>query len=150
MRQFFHATAFIAAGYGVAWLVPPAPLSAQSVSLSNENLERLRQAQVLLGTVQQTLIAEGSYVPAIRGLNTYATITGGTDAISGLESGRGVDPVTYAGLHAGLANDRVAPRLGKDEQGRLTYNGRIVRMHSVRTLEKSFANREALVGAEIR
>lgn len=150
MRRFSQALALLAAGYALAWLTPAGPLSAQSTTLSDENLERLRLAQINLGTVQSTLVSQGAYVPAIRGLNPYATMSGGTDAIAGLESGRGVDPITFAGLHAGLANDEVAPRLGEDEQGRLTYNGRIVRMHSVRTLEKAFATRETLIGVDFR
>ncbi|MEM1063329.1 MAG: hypothetical protein AAGJ97_13470 [Planctomycetota bacterium] len=150
MRRLLLPVACLVVGYCSAWVLPAGPLEAQSSSLSNENLDRLRKAQVLLSTVQGALVSEGAYVPAIRGLNTYATLSGGTDAISGLESGRGVDPVTFAGLHAGLANDEVAPRLGEDAEGRLTYNGRVVRMHSIRTLEEAFSTREELVGGDLR
>lgn len=103
--------------------------AAPVVQISDANAERIKLASDALTTAQAALTQEGLYVEAVKGLNPYATLSGGVDAITDLEEGRGVDPVTFAGLHVGLATDEVVPHLGKDANGRLTYKGRPVRLY---------------------
>ena len=78
----------------------------------------------------QVLSDEKRYVPAIQGLNAFATSAGGVDAVADLESGQGVDPETFAGLYAGQALAEVAEHLGRDAEGHLTYKNKIVRIYS--------------------
>jgi hypothetical protein len=89
----------------------------------------------------QMLQDEKRYVPAILGLNAFATSVGGVDAIADLESGQGVDPETFAGLYAGQAVPEVAEHLAHDAQGRVTYKSRIVRLYNPTRLRQLFAAR---------
>jgi hypothetical protein len=84
---------------------------------------------------------EKRYVPAILGLNAFATTVGGVDAIADLESAQGVDPETFAGLYAGQAVPEVAEHLAHDAQGRVTYKGRVVRLYNPTRLKQLFAAR---------
>ena len=79
--------------------------------------------------------------PATKGLNAFAVSCGGVNALDDLEAGNGVDPETFAGLYAGLAKPDVAAQLGRDDQGRITYKNKIVRMYPVSRLKKLFATR---------
>jgi hypothetical protein len=84
---------------------------------------------------------EKRYVPAIQGLNAFATTVGGVDAIADLESGQGVDPETFAGLYAGQALAEVAESLARDAEGHLTYKNKIVRVYSSTRMRQLFAMR---------
>ena len=68
------------------------------------------------------------------------------DAISDLETGRGVDPETFAALYAEQATDEVRLKLTRDDQGRLLYNGKLVQMYSISRLKTAFAAKNALSG----
>jgi len=112
---------------------PPVAAAAESagpaVDISEANGEKIKQASDALGTAQAALVQDVLYKPAVGGLNAYAVLAGGVDALADLESGRGVDPITFAGLHTGLAVDEVTPHLAFDANGRLTYKGKLVRMY---------------------
>lgn len=82
------------------------------------------------------LAADGRYVPASKMPNVTAVLSGGVDALNDLETGRGVDPETFAALYAEQATDEVAANLDKDELGRLTYKGKVVRLYSISRLKK--------------
>lgn len=134
-----------------AWAVGPAtPLAAQvapadaAPEISEATAEKIKSALSAVGTAQATLEQDGLYRPAVKGPNTYAVFSGGLDAVADLESGRGVDPVTFAGLHAGLATDDIAPQLAFDANGRLTYRGKLVRIYSIERM-KQLAERQAAV-----
>lgn len=114
----------------------PAAGKAPPVDISIANAEKIKNATDTLETAQAALQQDGSYVPAVRGLNAFATLAGGVDAVSDLESGRGVDPITFSGLHVGLATDEVTPHLGFDASGRLTYKGKLVRIYSVEQMRR--------------
>jgi hypothetical protein len=110
---------------------------AEPVEISEADAEKVKQASDAIETAQAALQQDGLYNPAIRGINGYATLSGGFDAVADLEDGRGVDPVTFAGLHAGLATDEVATQLNYDANGRLTYKGKLVRIYSVARLREA-------------
>ncbi|MCH7688590.1 MAG: hypothetical protein IH899_18235 [Planctomycetes bacterium] len=84
---------------------------------------------------------ENVYNSATKGLNSFLVSTGGGDAVADLESGRGVDPETFAALYADLATDEVAQHLAKDEEGRLTYKGKLVRIYPIARLKELFTKR---------
>ena len=73
--------------------------------------------------------------------NSFLVSTGGGDAVADLESGRGVDPETFAALYADLATDEIAQHLAKDGEGRLTYKGKLVRIYPIARLKELFTKR---------
>ncbi|QDT65003.1 hypothetical protein [Calycomorphotria hydatis] len=149
MRRTLGAFALIGFGFalGLVGRDLNSPASAQVGELSRETTERLQQAARLMQTAQGSMEVRGQYVPAVSGLNAFALFSGGVNAVEDLEAGRGVDPVTFAGLYAGLATDEIQQSLSLDDRGRLTYNGRVVRMYPVRRIKQLYAEREALLRA---
>jgi hypothetical protein len=103
--------------------------------------DKLRDADRIMSEAMQMLQDEKRYVPAILGLNAFATSVGGVDAMADLESAQGVDPETFAGLYAGQAVPEVAEHLAHDAQGRVTYKNRVVRLYSPTRLKQLFAAR---------
>lgn len=149
--------AFIGLGFalGVWATLPTRSLVAQEstaqpspntvgLAISDADAEKVKQASDALETAQAALQQDGQYNPAIRGLNPYATLSGGLDAVADLEDGRGVDPITFAGLYSGLATDEVTTQLSYDAHGRLTYKGKLVRIYSAERL-RDFNRRQAAV-----
>jgi hypothetical protein len=128
---------------------PPSILKAQSEPLPNAIRDRLRETDRVLSETMQVLSDEKRYVPAIQGLNAFATSAGGVDAVADLESGQGVDPETFAGLYAGQALAEVAEHLGRDAEGHLTYKNKIVRIYSAMRLRALFASRGEFVPAAV-
>lgn len=112
----------------------PAPLSA-------ELLDKLTLLGSSLREAQGALEIEKRYVPAVKGLNPYAVNVGGLNAVADLERGLGVDPVTFAGLYAGQAHEPIQRRLAKDEQGRLTFDGRLIRLYPISRFKQLEAER---------
>jgi hypothetical protein len=109
--------------------------------------DKLRSTEQAVAEAMQMLQDEKRYVPAIVGLNAFATTVGGVDAIADLESGQGVDPETFAGLYAGQAVPEVAEHLAHDSQGRVTYKSRVVRLYNPTRLKQLFATRVELAPA---
>lgn len=156
LARLSSAVAFVALGFGIGvWTTLPTrslvaqeslqkPADAPTIQISEADAEKVKQASDALETAQAALQQNGAYNPAIRGLNAYATLAGGLDAVADLEDGRGVDPVTFAGLHAGLATDDVTTQLSFDANGRLTYKGKLVRIYSAERL-RDFNKRQASV-----
>jgi hypothetical protein len=122
----------------------PEATGAEPVDISEANAEKIKQATDAVATAEVALEQDGLYKRAIRGMNAYAVFAGGLDAVADLESGRGVDPITYAGLYAGLATDEVIVHLANDATGRLTYKGKLVRMYPPE-LMKRLNNRQASI-----
>jgi hypothetical protein len=106
---------------------------------------RVREVNRAISDVMQVLVEQKRYVPAVQGINAFATSVGGVDAVADLESGQGVDPETFAGLYAGEATPDVAHLLSRDEQGHLTYNKKVVRLYSRNRLKECFARRAQLM-----
>src|SRR5580693_1171110 len=121
----------------------PSPLSADPTTESVQGAlrDKLRDADRVMSEAMQMLQDEKRYVPAILGLNAFATSVGGVDAVADLESGQGVDPETFAGLYAGQAVPEVAEHLAHDAQGRVTYKNRVVRLYNPTHLKQLFAAR---------
>lgn len=115
---------------------------------SEETTTRIRAALDALNVAQQALQQESLYTPAVEGLNTFAITAGGVNALQDLETGRGVDPETFAALYAGLAIDEVNQHLGRDDEGRLTYKNRLVRMSPISEIKRMYASRARLAGEE--
>ena len=135
----------LATGYllGALQLGAPSPLRAEPAAepIQGAARDKLRSAEQALAEAMQMLQDEKRYVPAILGLNAFATTVGGVDAIADLESGQGVDPETFAGLYAGQAVPEVAEHLAHDAQGRVTYKSRMVRLYNPTRLKQLFAAR---------
>jgi hypothetical protein len=124
---------------------PPDDTAGEPVEITPANAEKVKQASDAVNTAQTALAQDGLYNPAIRGLNAYATLSGGVDAVADLESGRGVDPVTFAGLHIGLATDEVLPHLAYDPNGRLTYRGKLVRMYPPERMKRMNGRQASII-----
>lgn len=143
----------VAVGYvlGASGILQPGTAGAQESQpsqLSDETSQKIKDAYQALQTAQRALEDDGRYTSAIEGVNSFAVTVGGVDALGDLRSGRGVDPETFAGLYAGRAIDEVAADLGRDEQGRLTYKNKLVRMYSISRLKQLFAERDKLSGTQ--
>ncbi|MBM83703.1 MAG: hypothetical protein CMJ78_24365 [Planctomycetaceae bacterium] len=143
--QAITAIAIFSAGYffGTQDIAAPKRLTAQdgADALSKDATDRIREAMTALSTAREVLEAEGRYTAVTKGVNCFAISVGGVDARADLEKNRGVDPETFAALYAGMAADDVADQLDKDEQGRLTYNGRVVRLYPISRLNALYKER---------
>ncbi len=112
-----------------------------SVQLTEDTADKLKKANDALTAAMSALQQENVYNPATKGMNSFLVSTGGGDAVADLESGRGVDPETFAALYADLATDEVAQHLAKDEEERLTYKGKLVRIYPIKRLKELFTKR---------
>ncbi len=135
----------LSVGYvlGSLQVAAPSPLSADPTTESVQGAlrDKLRDADRVMSEAMQMLQDEKRYVPAILGLNAFATSVGGVDAVADLESGQGVDPETFAGLYAGQAVPEIAEHLAHDAQGRVTYKNRVVRLYNPTRIKQLFAAR---------
>jgi hypothetical protein len=125
--------------------------NAQAVQpLSDETKMKIKAAADALKAALDALTAEGRYPDtAIKGTNTFTVLSGGGNSFADLQSGRGVDPETFAALYAGLASDTVVVDLGKDAEGKLTYKGRVVRMYPVSAIRAAYARRADITGEDL-
>ena len=112
-----------------------------AVELTEDTADKLKKANDALTAAMIALQQENVYNSATKGVNSFLVSTGGGDAVADLESGRGVDPETFAALYADLATDEVAQHLAKDEEGRLTYKGKLVRIYPIARLKARFTKR---------
>ncbi|QDU09605.1 hypothetical protein [Gimesia aquarii] len=113
---------------------------------TEETEDKIKRGAKELVEAQSALEQENFMRPATKGLNSFAVTCGGVNAMDDLEAGNGVDPETFAGLYAGLAKPDIAAQLGRDDQGRITYKNKIVRMYPVSRLKKLFATRLKYTG----
>lgn len=159
VARLASAGCLIGLGYwlGVSGLLGPAATHAQPTTPadaasaddpSEAAMEKIKAAYPALNEAMVALSREGRYKAATEGLNCFAVLAGGVDALADLESGRGVDPITFAGLYAGQAIPEVADELDFDENQRLTYKGKLVRMYSIARLKKMFENQRRYTGQE--
>ena len=108
---------------------------------SKETADKIRAAHRALIDAADALRTEGRYETITGGPNAYLIMSGGGNAREDLDSGRGVDPETFAAIYAGQVDEEIKARLDRDEQNRVTYNNEIVRMYSRSRLERSYADR---------
>jgi hypothetical protein len=106
----------------------------------------IAKAQSSLEELKTVLTDENRYTTATKTLNVSSLMAGGVDAIGDLEAGRGVDPETFAALYAGQAADEIAAEIDKDEKGRLTYKGKVVRLYSITRLKQVYQARIKYAG----
>ena len=146
------AVGLLATGYmlGASGTLSPIILQAQDAAQgpSDEAMDKIREAGNAVNAAMVSLQNENLYKSALGGANTFAVMAGGVDAIADLEAGRGVDPVTFAGLYAGRAIDEVAEHLSKDDEGRLTYKNKLVRMYPISRLKQVYSQRARIAGEE--
>ncbi|MEX0700736.1 MAG: hypothetical protein WD069_01430 [Planctomycetales bacterium] len=152
------ALALVGLGYGLgaSGVLAPDPAHAQAVpgaaqpaagafpGLSDEARAKVQAANDALRSAIAALEQEKQYVPVVNTVNAFAASVGGMNVLADLEAGRGVDPETFAALYAGLATDEVAKDLGKDEEDRVTYKGKVVRMYPISRLKALFGAREQI------
>ena len=140
---FCFCLLFIGYVLGALQVGAPSPLRADpgTDAIQGTVRDKLRDADRMMSEAMQVLQDDKRYVPAIVGLNAFATSVGGVDAMADLESGQGVDPETFAGLYAGQATPEVAEHLAHDAQGRVTYKSRTVRLYNPTRLKQLFAAR---------
>lgn len=134
---------------GAGGTLQPARLDAQAqpadAGLSEDASQKVKAAIDAAAAAAATLQAEQRHAPITTGTNAFAVLSGGVNAMEDLASDRGVDPETFAALYADLAIDEVKAKLAKDENGRLTYEGKVVKLYPISRLKKMFAEREKLL-----
>ncbi len=157
------SVALLTVGYvaGASQLLSPAIVVAQTdaakpaaenksgVEITEESKIKIKAAADALRLAMDSLIDEGKYIPATKGMNVFAILTGGANTIRDLEAGAVVDPETFAALYANLATDQVAVSLGRDSDGRLTYKNKVIRMYPVSMLRSRYAVRGDITGEEL-
>ena len=152
MRPIWKTVAvlsLLSIGYvlGAHGVLSPKSLRAQAGAEggpSAESLKKLQEAFSAIKGAAETLEQENLYVPATTPLNVFAVMAGGLNAVQDLEDARGVDPETFASLYAGEAKPDIKEHLDHDEQGRLTYKGKVVRIYSKQKMKKIFQDRTRL------
>ena len=115
---------------------------------SDETIDKIRDANNAVSSAVLALKNDGLYQSAIEDPNAFAVLAGGVNAIADLQSGRGVDPVTFAALYAGRAIGEIDDKLSYDDEGRLMYNNKLVRMYSIGRLKRMYEERARILGEE--
>jgi len=115
---------------------------------SEEARNKIKAAADALKAAMEALQAEQRYESAIKGVNTFAVLSGGGNSVRDLQAGLGVDPETFAALYAGLATDSVVGDIGRDIEGKMTYKGKVVRMYPISVIRAMYANRANITGEE--
>jgi hypothetical protein len=155
--------ALVAVGYalGTSGVFQPAKVEAQQAQpetaqapevtgLNKDAQEKIKAAHDALLAAKEALANDNKYNPATEPdvLNVFGILTGGVDAVNDLESGRGVDPETFAALYADLAAGNLRADIERDSEGRLTYKNKVIRMYPIAVLKQRFALRRQLAGIE--
>lgn len=125
------------------------PKNPVLAGLSEETQGKLKAAAAALKAAQDALKFDRKFNSATKGLNVTSILVGGIDSKSDLENNRGVDPETFCALYAGMADDSVAQHLSPDEEGRLKYKDKVIRMYSIDRLRRLYAYRSVLTGEEV-
>lgn len=148
-RQWIAMAAVLGLGYLLGTtnvLRLPAVFGQEEKSVSEDTQKKVQAANDALRSAMDALKQEGLYKPVTKGLNSYAVLAGGLDAESDLEEGRGVDPETFAALYAGDATEVVAESLARDDEGRLTYKNKVIRIYPISRLKKLHEQRQIITG----
>lgn len=147
LRMFSVAVLMVSIGY----LFGLADVGANFVNaqqpadgISDDTASKIRVAHRSLVDAMESLKSDGRYESVTEGPNAFLILAGGGNARQDLDSGRGVDPETFAALYAGRAIPEIKNLLGTDEQGRLTFNNEVIRIYSKSRLERILANRTKL------
>ncbi|MCA9042758.1 MAG: hypothetical protein KDA69_00475 [Planctomycetaceae bacterium] len=133
-RPMVFGCAMLTVGYllgtvaGTTELSVFAQKATDGPSADSEN--KIRAANRSLIEAMESLRTEGRYESITNGPNAFLILSGGGDAKDDLESGRGVDPETFAALYSGQVIPEIQDQLDRDELNRVTYNNEVVRMYS--------------------
>ncbi len=119
---------------------------AEKTGPSEETTKKIQLANDALKAATESLKNESLYTSATKSTNVFGVLSGGLNAVDDLESGRGVDPETFAALYADDATEDVKLHLGKDEDGRLTYKNKVVRIYPISRLKKAYTQRAIVTG----
>lgn len=119
---------------------------AEVTGPSEETTKKIQLVNDALKAATESLKNESLYTAATKPINVLGVLSGGLNAVDDLESGRGVDPETFAALYADEATDDVKLHLGKDEDGRLTYKNKVIRIYPISRLKKLQAQRKVVTG----
>ncbi|MGQ0635245.1 MAG: hypothetical protein ACT4QC_11590 [Planctomycetaceae bacterium] len=122
---------------------------ASAVELTDETKNRIKAAADSLRAAADALVDEGKYTPATKGVNGFAVLTGGVNALRDLENNAVVDPETFAALYANLATDNVAVELSRDGEGRLMYKGKVIRIYPLSRLRALYGIRGEITSEEL-
>ena len=118
--------------------------AAEEEPLPEAAVNEVRATARAVESARDELASAGRYAPATTGLNAFLVLSGGGDAVADLDGDEGVDPETFAALYAGRATDEIKGDLSTDDDGRLLYKGRAVRMYSIERLRKAYDERDRL------
>ncbi|MBT4866387.1 MAG: hypothetical protein HON53_14885 [Planctomycetaceae bacterium] len=150
-----YGVGILAVGYvlGACGAFDAAGLQAQpqppaDAGPSEETIDKIREADNAVNSAMLALKNDGRYSSVTQAPNAFAIMAGGLNALADLESGRGVDPITFAGLYADQANGDIKENLTHDDEGRLLYKGKLVRMYSIGRLKQMYAVRAQILGEE--
>ncbi|WP_437193772.1 hypothetical protein [Planctomicrobium sp. SH527] len=131
--------------FGFGYLCGNGHLSLRSVTAQDEAKDpagaKIHESYRRLVDAKEALESNSRYETVTDGLNAFLILSGGGNAKTDLESGRGVDPETFAALYAGRALPEIQPLLSTNEHGQIMYNNEVVRMYSKARLQQSFADR---------
>src|SRR5688500_1223134 len=129
---------------------PPATETPEVTGLNKDTQDKIKAAYEALIAAKEALANDGRYNPATEPdvLNVFGILSGGVDAVADLESGRGVDPETFAALYADLAAGNLRADIERDSQGRLTYKNKVIRMYPIALLKQRTAPRRQHPGTE--
>lgn len=147
-RQVAVSAALLGIGYlwGAGALDQRTSVAQEALpGLNQATADKIRAAHRALTDGMDALKAVAKYEAITEGVNSYLVLSGGGNARTDLESGRGVDPETFAALYAGKAIPDMQPLLGVDDQGRVTYNNEVVRMYSKSRLQSIQAQKAKLL-----
>ncbi len=145
-KTLLFGTMMLSLGYllGAGGALESNPAFAQldeQVGPGKDAENKIRSVHNALQEAMEQLRQDGNYNTITDGINTFLVLAGGGDAMQDLESGNGVDPETFAALYAGKATPDVQEQLGKDDEGRITFNDKPVTIYSRKRLERLFAER---------
>lgn len=121
-----------------------------TLDISNETVAKIRAANDALNDAMEALKAEGKYTSATEGVNAFVVLSGGGNPKEDLENGKGVDPETFAALYAGKALDEVKDELTFDQEGRLLYKGKLVRLYPIQKLKAIGEHREKVLTGKLK
>lgn len=158
--RFLAACSLLATGYFLGNVSISSIASAQlEESIPSEDaVKKIRDVNTALKNAVIQLKTESKYESVTKEVNAFAVMVGGIDVKEDLESGRGVDPETFAALNVlmfdlkknGIRNDSLADwvdvdQFSYDAEGRLMYKGKILRIYSISKLRRLNAQRHVVL-----
>lgn len=139
---------------------------------SDDSVKKITDAHNALKTAAQQLTIESRYSSVTKAINPYSILVGGLNVKEDLAAGHGVDPETFAALNVAAYDLKKNPLKGEksdaaddnaladwievklltfDANGRLMYDGKLVKVYSISRLRKLNAQRTVILnGAKDR